>query len=526
MSEQTPLLRTSRFDYIPLRVRLTLWYVGLLGLILMVFGFLLYVLLAQQVRQRDDALVRDVVLQIESALIEEYEVRQRHPPASISMPALDTFLPASTPMFVQVLSPDGVVRMRNSLLGDSVLPRYREDLERAAAMREMVVRTLLLDESAGGSYLRYVNLYTYPVYVGNTLIGYIQVAYPLAETERMLRQLAVAIFGTVVAVCLVALIGGSFLARRALRPVERVTQTALQITRAEDLTRRIPKPAADDEIRHLVEAFNEMLARLEEVFRDQQRFVADVSHELRTPLTTLQSTVDLLRRGAFETPEQQAEALTMIASEVARLKRLVDDLMLLVRADAGETLQYEPVELDMLLLDVYRQAKVLARASGKPLEVRLGHEDQAIVLGDRDRLRQLILNLVDNAIKYTPEGRITLSLYREDGWVRLEVEDTGIGIPKEAQPHLFRRFYRVDRARSRELGGTGLGLAIVQWIAEAHGGYVDVESEEGKGSRFIVYLPIWQPSPRDHSGGAEAATTHPASESHRNPPGRDVVNGQ
>lgn len=505
MSEPTTLLRTSRFDYIPLRVRLTLWYVGLLGLILLIFGAALYALLVQQVYERDTMLVREVITQIEAALVEEYEVHQRRPPATVSLPSLDTFLPAGTTMFVQVLAPDGTVRMRNSLLGDAVLPRYTADLERARQTRQWVVRTLLHVEGERAQ------LYTYPVYVGDELIGFIQVAYPLAETDLMVRQLAFLIFGSIVAVCLVALIGGGILARRALRPVERVTQTALQITRAEDLTRRIPKPAADDEIRHLVEAFNEMLARLEDVFRDQQRFVADVSHELRTPLTTLQSTVDLLRRGAFETPEQQAEALTLIESEVARLKRLVDDLMLLVRADAGETLQREPVELDMLLLDVYRQAKVLAQASGKPLDVRLGHEDQAIVLGDRDRLRQLILNLVDNAIKYTPEGRITLSLYREDGWVRLVVEDTGIGIPKDALPYLFRRFYRVDRARSRELGGTGLGLAIVQWIAEAHGGYVEVESEEGKGSRFIVYLPVWQPKPRVHSGGAEAATTHPAS---------------
>nr|WP_290665742.1 ATP-binding protein [Ardenticatena sp.] len=506
MSAPTPPLRTSRFDYIPLRVRLTLWYVGLLSAILMVFGVVLYALLVQQVYQRDDLLVRDVIAQIEGALVEAYEAHQRHPPAPVSIPPLDSFLPPGAPMFVQVLAPDGTVQMRNSLLGDALLPRYATDLEQARRTRELVVRTLLL---VGGER---ANLYTYPVYVENELIGFIQVVYPLAETDRMIRQLAFLIFGSIVAVCLVALIGGSVLAKRALRPVERVTQTALQITRAEDLTRRIPKPAADDEIRHLVEAFNEMLARLEDVFRDQQRFVADVSHELRTPLTTLQSTVDLLRRGAFETPEQHAEALTLIESEVARLKRLVDDLMLLVRADAGETLQREPVELDMLLLDVYRQAKVLAQASGKPLDVRLGHEDQAIVLGDRDRLRQLILNLVDNAIKYTPEGQITLSLSRENGWVRLVVEDTGIGIPKEAVPHLFRRFYRVDRARSRELGGTGLGLSIVQWIAEAHGGYVEVESEEGKGSRFIVYLPVWQPKPRVHSGGAEAATTHPASE--------------
>jgi len=175
-------------------------------------------------------------------------------------------------------------------------------------------------------------------------------------------------------------------------------------------------------------------------------------------------------------------------AEAERMSRLVSDLLWLAQADAGVQLQLKPVELDTLLLDVYRQALVMA---GGRVQVQLGHEDQAIVAGDADRLRQALLNLVDNAVKYTPAGgRVTLSLHREPEWVRITVADTGIGIAPEDLPHIFERFYRVDKARSRALGGTGLGLSIVQWIAQAHGGQVTVESRPGVGSEFTLWLPI------------------------------------
>lgn len=175
------------------------------------------------------------------------------------------------------------------------------------------------------------------------------------------------------------------------------------------------------------------------------------------------------------------------------MSRLVADLLLLAQADAGVRLDSQPVELDTLLLAVYRQARTMSQGA----EVRLGHEDQAIILGDADRLKQLLLNLVDNALKYTPAGgRVTLSLYRTDGWVRLLVSDTGSGIQAEhlqpgptGLPLIFERFYRADKARSRAMGGTGLGLSIAYWIAQAHGGRIQVESEVGQGTTFTVWLP-------------------------------------
>jgi signal transduction histidine kinase len=280
--------------------------------------------------------------------------------------------------------------------------------------------------------------------------------------------------------------GGALLARAVLRPIEAITNTAERITLAEDLSQRIPSADPNDELGRLTKTINRMLARLETLFQAQQRLVADVSHDLRTPLTTIQGNVDLLRRGAADDPAIRVEALRAIADETARMRRMVNDLLLLAQADAGLKLQRQPVEMDTLLLEVYRQAQVMA---AEKVSVRLGAEDQAMVSGDSDRLRQLLLNLVDNALKYTPTGgQVTLTLLRSGGWVQVVVEDTGIGISPEDLPHIFERHYRADRSRGRS-SGHGLGLAIAQWIAQAHGGRIEVTSEVGKGSKFILWLP-------------------------------------
>jgi signal transduction histidine kinase len=291
----------------------------------------------------------------------------------------------------------------------------------------------------------------------------------------------------------VAAVLGALLTRPVLQPIDDITQTALIISRTEDLSQRLEITGPQDELGRLAATFNEMLARLEILFRTQRRFIADVSHELRTPLTTIRGNVDLLGSGAADEPEARREMLAAVRDEVDRMSRLVADLLLLAQADAGIRLYCQPVAVDTLLLDVYRQA----RAMSGGVEVRLGQEDQAIVDGDPDRLRQLLLNLVDNAIKYTPPGgRVTLSLTREDGWVLISVEDTGKGIaPEHLQPGesgaplIFERFYRADKARSRSMGGTGLGLSIADWIAQAHGGKITVQSQLGQGSTFTVWLP-------------------------------------
>jgi signal transduction histidine kinase len=277
---------------------------------------------------------------------------------------------------------------------------------------------------------------------------------------------------------------GAFLAWKALNPIEKISQTASQIVSGQDLKQRLPCPKTHDEIARLTDTINHMLQRLDNFFQAQVRLSADISHELRTPLTAIRGNVDLLRRGAANNPDELSEALTDIEGELNRMSRLVVDLLLLSQADAGLSLRMQPVELDTIVLDVYRQARVMAN---EEISVQLGHEDQAIVQGDPDRLNQLLINLMINAIKHTPAGgTVTLSLHREPEWVRITVEDTGRGIAPTDLPHIFDRFYRAD---NNGQSGSGLGLSIAQWIAEAHGGQITVASEFGQGSTFTLWLP-------------------------------------
>ncbi len=328
------------------------------------------------------------------------------------------------------------------------------------------------------------------------LLGYIQVARLLDNFEIFSRVLARALLislGAAAASLVVVFIMSS----RLFRPLEDITTFARQITRADDLSRRVPHSSRTDEIGDLARAFNQTLERLERLFRSQQRFLADVSHELRTPLTSVRGNLDLMRRfGQYD-----EESMVVIQDEMERMSRLLGDLLLLARADTGGLpLRHEPVELDNVLFEVYRQ---LSRIE-TPVAVELIAVDQAMILGDEDRLKQLLLNLVDNAIKYTqPGGSVRLSLSKDKSWAQLVVSDTGIGIPAEDLPHIFERFYRVDKARSRAQGGSGLGLAIAKWVVQAHGGAIKVDSVVGEGTTFTVTLPLYQiPTPTGANGQA------------------------
>lgn len=457
-----------------IRTRLTLWYTGLLALSLLIAGLLIYSVVGRILLASLDERLLDQAENVIGIIRAENDPLQVMLSGRAQLPSIDVF---GSQYFIQIVQLDGrAVQFSENLYGQRlpVPDVFMQNIQLGQARFATIV--------AEGVRLRVASL---PIPLVDRPIGLVEVAANLAGFDDALTVIRRALlFGSLLALLLAAF-GGSILARAALHPIQAITDTARQITDTRDLSQRIPVSVPTDELGHLTDTINDMLARLEGAFDAQQRLVADVSHDLRTPLTTIQGNLDLLRRGAIEEPALRAEALRAIGDETGRMRRLVSDLLLLAQADAGLQLYLQPVELDTLLLEVYRQAQVMAQG----VKVRLGAEDQAVVLGDSDRLRQLLLNLIDNALKYTPTGgEITLRLQRQGGWVAMAVEDTGIGIATEDLPHIFERFYRTDRSRGRT-AGSGLGLAICKWIAEAHGGRLEVESQMGVGSVFTLWLP-------------------------------------
>jgi heavy metal sensor kinase len=315
----------------------------------------------------------------------------------------------------------------------------------------------------------------------------VQVAAPLRDLQQGLRDALWLLAPLFPAVLLLGSAGGYWISRRALAPVDEITRTARSIT-ADNLSERLTVPATGDELQRLSETLNEMIARLEFAFKRIIRFTADASHELRTPLAVMRTTAEVALRGNHA-DEERRDALEQIVAEIQRTSHLVDNLLLIANADAGHG---RPDKVRMNLTDAVAEActegAVLARSKGVALQAQI--PDEPIwVLGDAHALRRLFLILVDNAVKYTPAGgRCEVSVDERDGFVIGTVSDTGIGIAGEDLPHIFDRFYRVDRARSRAQGGTGLGLAIGRWIAEAHEASITVESELDRGSVFEVRL--------------------------------------
>lgn len=277
---------------------------------------------------------------------------------------------------------------------------------------------------------------------------------------------------------------------RALDPLKSIVETAEQINRADDLSRRIPLQGfVEGEIGSLIQTFNKTLERLEVLFTSQQRFLADVSHELRTPLTVIKGNVDLMRR----MKQFDAESLSSIDQEAGRLTRLVGGLLMLAQAESGNLpLNFQPVGLDMLVTEVFQEMHIIA---GGRVRVHLSEIDQLQVNGDRDRLKQVLINLVANAIQYTPPGGdVFISLARVGDQARIICQDTGPGIPSEDLPHIFERFYRAEKSRTRgRTTGFGLGLSITKWIVDHHNGRIEVDSKEGEGTTFAIWLPLINP---------------------------------
>ena len=451
-----------------LRLRLSITYSALVGVVLLLFGFLVFSIVSQvlleQIDSRLSQSANQIIERLRVSANNQFDIRQ-----------LSAYQPTENLLF-QVWDTERRLQFSRPV-------GLTDPLDEAGVRLGQV---FFSSQSINGVRVRVISV---PLRTNRAPVGYLQVGLSLALVEITQNALATVLIALTITLMIVVLVTTWALTGEALAQLETVTQVATQITQADDLSRRIPVAAmAEDEVSRLIQAFNQTLERLEKLFATQRRFLADVSHELRTPLTVIKGEVGLMRL----TNELDEESLRSIEKEVDRLSRLVGDLLLLAQAESGQLpLELKSVELDTILLEVIQQMQVLA--SGK-VNLRLEEIDQVMVNGDRDRLKQVILNLVSNAVNYTPAGgEVRLWLSKIDQRACLKVEDTGPGIPPEDLPYIFDRFYRGDPSRKRtENSGFGLGLSIAKWIVDRHGGQIEVESQVGKGTRFTVWLPLVQ----------------------------------
>lgn len=310
----------------------------------------------------------------------------------------------------------------------------------------------------------------------------------LKEIQQAQRQLLLLLAISTPLALILASLGGLWIADRALKPVDRITKAAERIGRG-NFNERVEEPRTKDEIGRLAATFNEMIAKLNQAFQREREFTAYASHELKTPLAIIRGDIEVALRRERST-EEYRRVLSSSLEEIERLTRLTEDLLTLARTDAGERmLELAPVSLNQLAEEAHAYIKPLADSTGVQFSYELP-QPPVVIEGDEKRLKQLFVNLLDNAIKYTPAGGdVRLKLASHDSSAIIEVADTGRGIPADAMPHIFERFYRHADPRDTRASGFGLGLAISKWIVDAHGGSIEVESNEGRGSRFTVKLP-------------------------------------
>jgi two-component system OmpR family sensor kinase len=474
-----------------IRLRLTLLYSSILGVVLVVFALFVYALLQ-----------RNLTIQIDGSLRSSGNAFARflgprddtdsdslaaRPGGGRVVALRDGSLPTPAPdTYIQVVNASGAVIARSGNLASS-------DLNLPAPVTDLhssVLEVVTVGDQQMRLLIRPVQL---PALVGSSPgSGFVEVAHSLNEVDATLAHLRFILALGVAGALLVAVGAGWVLSTTALRPIARLTHAAHEIGEAQDFGRRVGYTGPRDEVGRLAGTFNEMLGRLESAYGSiqrsleaQRRFVADASHELRTPLTTIRGNVELLTLDDAGESSERREALEDIASEAERMSRLVTNLLALARADAGVHIEREAIAVRPVVEEVVRQI----RRVGSTVRVELGEVPNVSVSASPDHLKQLLLILLDNARKYSPPGGVVrLAAEQESGWLRVGVSDEGPGISDEDQERIFDRFYRIDP--SRQGSGAGLGLSIARWIAQEHEGTLEVRSRLGQGSTFVLSLPL------------------------------------
>ncbi len=470
------------------RTRLTLWHTGTLAFVLIVFSVGVYLLAANQLHRRLDAGVQTTVEGISRLLVYELDEGESETQAIHSALNEHYFPDQAAAIF----------DAQGRLLEEKVLSNdLQADLpdERLFPTDDEIRFLHTIGRIYGKE--EELRVATRRVRYQRENKGYlIVVSQSLAAVSQDLAGLRVIFLMAVPAAMLLAWIGGSFLARKSLAPVMEMANSARRIS-AERLEQRLPITNSRDELGQLAATFNELLARLQESFSKQRQFVADASHELRTPLHIIHTATEVIMESPRREVGEYHETLAIINEQSRRLNKIVDDLFTLARADSGQRrLELHDFYLDELVAETARAVGVLAVR--KLVSVEFEEAVEAPYRGDEALLRQMLLNLLDNAIKHTPAGgQVVLQLGQTDSIYYVVVSDTGTGIPAEAQPHIFERFYRADKARFRAANGNsgsgaGLGLSIARWVAEAHGGSLILHYSDHTGSQFRVTLPANQ----------------------------------
>jgi signal transduction histidine kinase len=483
----------------------------LLTVAIIFFAILVWELTTNALNQSAESSVRAEARVVTSALNRELISTEPYWPAQIVLQSVNTYREPGT--VVEVIDMRGAKRYDSDQNPATNIPVSTQTIQTTLS-GQTVWYTADIDN-------RKVRVEALPVrapkasFNAGPFIGTLLVAKSLGEVDATLLLLRTLLLLTGLAIIAGTLLGGWAIAGRVLHPLSEMAKTARSIaattahgTRMGNLSQRARRPGGRDEMAQVIDAFNEMLTDLERATQAQRRFVADASHELRAPLTTIQGNLALLQRHIDELSREEVHTMLADAhSETLRLTQLVEELLLLARADAsvdqpsveaekkptpGKAPGTQPVELDHTVLQLVRQFR--GRLSAEDAKLEVGHIEPVRIRGDEENIRRVLLILLDNALKYTPMnevdrvGRVIVSVEREEQEGVLRVRDTGIGIDPDDLPHIFERFYRADRARSRL--GTGLGLSIAQALIEQSGGQITAESAPGQGSTFTVRLPL------------------------------------
>ena len=464
------------------RTRLTLWYTGVLALVLILFSAGIYYLLAGKLNRRLDAEVQTTNEGIARLLA--YELAEGETEAQSVQSALtEHYFPNQAA---------AIFDAQSRLLAEKPLPNnHRAELPASFSPSTATIQILTIQQDANGEDDG-VRLGIQRLTIPQESKSYvIVVSQPLDLLSEELEILGNILLAAIPIALALASLGGWFLAKKSLTPVVIMSESARRIG-AENLDLRLPIANPRDELGRLAATFNELLERLQSSFAQQRQFMADASHELRTPLSVMRTAAEVTLEQPQRDESEYREALTMIDRQTDRLTRIVEDMFTLARADAGKReLSKHDFYLDELLAETASAAAVLAKRKGVIVECTSGIETP--YRGDEDLLRQMILNLLDNAIKFTSAGgRVHLQLSQNNSKHLITISDTGPGIPAEAQPYIFERFYRADHARSRSDqvngSGAGLGLSIARWIAEAHDGSLTLQQSDHTGSVFVASL--------------------------------------